>query len=124
MEVSSDVKQVQIDYLCPECKMGYMLPISNEFNSSWNTGTGGMGTFNPNQLNSYEYMANNQPARYMHECNNPECNHQQFLGKTYPYIDYVKVNKLDMKTIHDLVTGHSNTWVAPAGIINKKEKDI
>jgi hypothetical protein len=64
MEIRRKVDTVKVDFKCPKCLKGFLRP----------TGT---------VLTSY-------PPQYPHRCNNADCDYQQtFSDKTYPYIDHV-----------------------------------
>lgn len=67
MEQKREVKTVQVDYKCPECKIGFLRP------------TGTIFATNPPQI--------------PHKCNN--CGYgQTFTGVSYPYIDYEPVTPI------------------------------
>jgi len=66
METKSEVKTIQIDYLCPKCEKGFLRP----------TGL---------VLNSY-------PPQYPHSCNNINCDYKETFNVCYPYNEYQSTN--------------------------------
>lgn len=67
MEEHSEVKVYQINYKCPKCETGYL------------EGSG--------------YVLTSYPPTYPHKCNNDSCDYSEsFRGKSYPYIEYKKIN--------------------------------
>lgn len=65
-EIRSEVKEVEVDYLCPRCNKGYLRPT-------------GM------VLATY-------PPQFPHFCNNPDCDYTEtFRDIRYPYIEYKKI---------------------------------
>ena len=61
MELSNEVRPIQINYVCDECHTGNMLRYGNL------------------RLDSF-------PPQYPHECN--FCGHRQNFSKIYPIIEY------------------------------------
>jgi len=62
-ETRKDVKQVQVDYLCPKCNIGHLRPTGTVFPTN--------------------------PPQFAHKCNN--CDYMETFLKQYPYIDYVEI---------------------------------
>jgi len=61
---TKQVKTVQIDFKCPECKDGYLRPTGQTLTT--------------------------HPPEYPHICNSIMCNYYEtFKNKRYPYLDYV-----------------------------------
>lgn len=72
MEIQVKVQSVQIDFLCPKCKIGYLRPTG---------------------ICHLIY-----PAQYPHICNHNGCGYSESFTITYPYIDYKK--KVDLNKEH------------------------
>lgn len=66
MEKQINVQAVQIDFLCPKCKIGYLRATGNS-------------------LLTY-------PEQYPHICNHNSCDYAESFIIKYPYIDYKEVD--------------------------------
>ena len=64
-EIKTEVKVYKIEYVCDECKDGFLLPTGRE-------------------LLSY-------PPQYPHKCSNPLCNRQITFRQRYPRTVYEDV---------------------------------
>lgn len=68
MEIKNEVKSVQVDYRCPECKIGFLRPTGIVYST--------------------------YPPKFPHKCNNINCNYMEtFTDKKYPYVEYVNVSE-------------------------------
>ena len=66
MEERKVVRNIKVDYKCPKCEIGYLIPTGNV-------------------LTTY-------PPQFPHKCNNLQCDYgQTFSDKTYPYIDHEEI---------------------------------
>jgi len=64
METRTEVKLFKVDYKCPRCDKGHLRHTGKVLMSS--------------------------PAKYPHECNNPDCDYAEtFTGISYPYNEQV-----------------------------------
>lgn len=65
MEKETEVKMVEVDYQCPECKTGKLRPTGQCFATN--------------------------PPQYPHNCNNDDCDYGSTFNVSYPYINYRKI---------------------------------
>lgn len=65
MEKLTDVKLIEVDYECPECKIGKLRPTGTCFASN--------------------------PPQYPHFCNNDNCGHGDTFNVSYPHTRYVPI---------------------------------
>ena len=65
MEITKEVKTIQVDYKCPKCNQGYLRPTG--------------------------IVLTSHPPQFLHHCNNPKCEHAEIFKNHYPYIDYQEV---------------------------------
>jgi hypothetical protein len=66
MEVTNEVKTINIDYKCDKCNEGYMRPTGTVFPTN--------------------------PPQIPHKCNNSLCNESKTFNLYYPYIDYKPID--------------------------------
>lgn len=89
-ETRKEVKQVQVDYLCPKCNIGHLR----------STGT----------------VLTSNPPQFPHKCNN--CDYMEtFRDKQYPYIDYEEIKNQKLNVGIDIATANGDYTSTSMGSI-------